>query len=83
MSWGLFVDANQPERFVEHLRPHERMIASDMIYGSRARSYQLGDAPSVTHLISANAVALHNPGSFMRAPATENADQVGLKKVLP
>jgi MFS family permease len=76
--WGLFVDMAQPDRFIEnfvsetwieHLRLHERRIESDMVYEERARSFQLGD-PRVTHLISAEAVAGHHPGSFRRSRVT-------------
>lgn len=92
--WGLFVDVNRPDRFVEHfvtetwvehLRQHERMIASDVVYESHARSFHLGDAPAATHLISDNAVALHNPGSFKRDGATNGAvdSEPVLKRVLP
>ena len=79
--WGLFVDTVQPDRFiehfvteswVEHLRQHERMIASDVVYESRAKSFDLGDAPRVTHLISADAVAGRNVGSFKRHGETAN-----------
>jgi MFS family permease len=70
--WGLFVDIAQPDRFVEHfvtetwvehLRQHERTIASDLVYESRAKSFHVGDA-HVTHLISADTVAGRNTGSF-------------------
>ena len=92
--WGLFVDVNGPDRFVEHfvtetwvehLRQHERMIASDVVYESRARSFHLGDAPAATHLISANAVALHNPGSFKRDAAANGVVDSApvLKRILP
>ncbi len=73
--WGLFVDTNQPDRFVEnfvtetwveHLRQHERMIASDVVYESRAKSFALGGGPHVTHFISADAVAGVNVGTFKR-----------------
>jgi len=79
--WGLFVDTVQPDRFiehfvteswVEHLRQHERMIASDVVYESRAKSFDLGAAPRVTHLISADAVAGRNVGSFKRHGETAN-----------
>ncbi len=73
--WGLFVDMGQPDRFVEHfvtetwvehLRQHERMIESDIVYESQAKSFHLGDSPQVTHLISADAVAGRNVGTFKR-----------------
>ncbi len=73
--WGLFVDTAQPDRFienfvtetwVEHLRQHERLIESDVVYERGAKSFHLGDAPHVTHLISADAVAGHNVGTFKR-----------------
>jgi hypothetical protein len=92
--WGLFVDLNRPDRFVEqfitetwveHLRQHDRMIASDMVYESRAKSFHLGDDTPVTHLISAHSVVQHNPGSFKRGGAiTQTIEtELVLKKVLP
>ena len=82
--WGLFVDIAQPdhlvehfvtETWVEHLRQHERTIASDVVYESRAKSLHVGDA-QVTHLISADTVAGRNTGSFkiVQAPFTGDAD---------
>jgi len=91
--WGLFVDTAQPDRFVEHfvtetwvehLRQHERMIASDVVYESHAKSFHLGGAPHVTHLISADAVAGRNVGSFKRTGNTANGvleAEPALKKV--
>jgi MFS family permease len=92
--WGLFADVNRPDRFfeqfitetwVEHLRQHERMIASDVVYESRAKSFHLGDDTPVTHLISANTVVQHNPGSFKRdGTTTQTIDtKLVLKKVSP
>jgi MFS family permease len=91
--WGLFVDANQPDRFVElfvnetwveHLRQHERMIASDAIYDSRAKAFDLGGKRHVTHLISADAIAGRNVGTFKREglppEGTPSAEAI-LKKV--
>ncbi len=91
--WGLFVDTAQADRFVEHfvtetwvehLRQHDRMIESDVVYESRAKSFDLGNTPRVTHLISADAVAGRNVGSFKRN--SDAANQVievepALKKV--
>jgi len=77
--WGLFVDANQPDRFVEqfinetwleHLRQHERLIASDALYESRAKSFNLGDTLHITHMISADVVVGHDLGSFKRVNST-------------
>lgn len=90
--WGLFVDTAQPDRFVEHfvtetwvehLRQHERLIESDVVYERRAKSFHLGDAPHVTHLISADAVAGHNVGTFKRAGDTNGIIEAEptLKKV--
>jgi len=90
--WGLFVDVTHPDRFIEHfvtetwlehLRQHERGIASDVVYERRAKSFHLGDAPAVTHLISANAVAGHNAGSFTRdgAPSDIIESKPALRKV--
>ncbi len=93
--WGLFVDMAHPDRFienfisetwVEHLRLHERRIESDLVYEERARSFQLGNAPQSTHLISADAVAGHNVGTFNReAGRTTGVIKVEptLKRVLP
>ena len=93
--WGLFVDTNQPDRFVEHfvtetwlehLRSHARMIESDVVYESQARSFQLDAGPAVTHLISADAVAGRNVGTFKRkgVPPRGAAEEASaLKKVLP
>ena len=93
--WGLFVDTAQPERFteifvnetwIEHLRLHERRIESDMVYEIRARSFQLGDAPHVTHLISADAVAGRNVGTFKRDAGRTTSvieSEPTLKRVLP
>jgi MFS family permease len=73
--WGLFVDTAQPDRFienfvsetwVEHLRLHERRIESDLVYEARAKSFLLDNGPQVAHLISADAVAGRNVGTFKR-----------------
>ena len=91
--WGLFVDANQPDRFVEHfvnetwvehLRQHERLIASDAVFESRAKSFHLGKERHITHLISADAIAGRNVGSFKRGAPAANDDietEPTLKKV--
>jgi MFS family permease len=77
--WGLFVDLERPDRFVEHfitetwvehLRQHERMISSDVVFVSRARSFQVGDA-IITHLVNADAVAGRNTGSFKIIPSSD------------
>jgi MFS family permease len=82
--WGLFVDANHPDRFVEHfinetwvehLRQHERLTASDVLYERRAKSYHLGDTLPITHLISADAVAGGKVGSFKDGAGS--VDEVG------
>jgi MFS family permease len=79
--WGLFVDTAKPDRFieyfvteswVEHLRQHERMIASDVVYENGAKAFDLGDTPIVTHLISADAVAGRNVGSFKQDSGAGN-----------
>jgi MFS family permease len=91
--WGLFVDTSKPDRFLEHfatetwlehLRQHQRMIESDFVYETEVKSFQLGDGPAVTHMISADAVAGRNVGTFKRdgaASKTTNAE--ALKQVLP
>ncbi len=91
--WGLFVDANQPDRFVEHfvnetwlehLRQHDRLTASDEVFENRAKSFNLGPDRHVTHLISADAVAGRNVGSFNRNAGRTTAviePQPVLKKV--
>ncbi len=54
LSWGLFRDAADPARFiehfvdeswVEHLRHFERMTAFDLALRERRMSFHLGDAP--------------------------------------
>jgi MFS family permease len=60
--WGLFADVDEPDRcfecfatetWGEHLRQHERLLASDVVYQARARSFHVRDAlPTVTHLVS-------------------------------
>jgi MFS family permease/quinol monooxygenase YgiN len=54
LSWGLFRDAVEPGRYiehfvdeswVEHLRHFERMTAFDLALRERRRSFHLGDAP--------------------------------------
>jgi MFS family permease len=73
--WGLFVDLNQPQRFleyfinetwVEHLRQHERSIESDAVYDRLAKSFNLGDDLKITHLIAADTLAGSNVGTFKR-----------------
>jgi hypothetical protein len=73
--WGLFVDITQPDRFVEifvnetwleHLREHHRMIASDVALMNLARSFSRADKLRITHLISADALAGRNVGTFDR-----------------
>jgi hypothetical protein len=65
VSWGLFHDAADPQRYVEsfvveswieHLRQHQRATASDFEASNRVRAYHLGsEPPRVSHLISADA----------------------------
>ena len=91
--WGLFVDTTRPDRFIEHfvteswlehLRQHQRMTASDFVYETEVKSFHLGDGPAVTHLISADAVAGRNVGTFKRdGAAPKNPDAEALKQVLP
>ncbi|HTY56552.1 MAG TPA: MFS transporter [Candidatus Binataceae bacterium] len=78
--WGLFVDTNHPDRFVEHfvsetwvehLRLHERLIASDVLYEQQAKSFHLGGALPITHFISADAVLSH------KAPINSQDDAAG------
>jgi len=64
--WGLFFDADRPERFVEyfaveswaeHIRQHHRGVSSDLAVQQMVQSYQVGEAPPVvTHQLSAQAV---------------------------
>ena len=56
----------------EHLCQHERIFESDVVYESRAKSFHLGDAPHVAHLISADAVAGRNVAPFKRGGDTAN-----------
>jgi hypothetical protein len=94
--WGLFVDANQPDRFVEyfvnetwleHLRQHERLIASDAEYEERAKSFSADATVHITHMISADAIAGRNVGTFTRNAGRTTTVVVepepALKKVLP
>jgi hypothetical protein len=60
--WGLFVDTKKPERHVEfftleawleHLRQHERVTATDRAVEAYAREFhQGGEPPVVTHFIT-------------------------------
>ena len=61
-QWGLFFDASDPSRYVEefmveswleHLRQHERMTASDEAVERQMRSL-LAEPPRVTHYLAAN-----------------------------
>jgi MFS family permease len=94
--WGLFVDANQPDRFVEyfvnetwleHLRQHERLIASDAEYEERAKSFSADATVHITHMISADAIAGRNVGTFTRNAGRTTTVVVepepALRKVLP
>ncbi|HEY2107075.1 MAG TPA: MFS transporter [Candidatus Binataceae bacterium] len=66
--WGLFFDAAQPRRFIEHfvveswaehLRQHYRGVAADRAVESMVRAYHVGDAPpSVTHQLSAQGIEM-------------------------
>jgi MFS family permease len=63
LQWGLFVDATDPWRYLEeflveswleHLRQHERVTASDHQVQERVRSLHTGqDPPRVSHYVSA------------------------------
>lgn len=63
VSWGLFYDAADPQRFVEsfvveswveHMRQHQRATLADGEISSRARSFHLGpEPPHVSHLLAA------------------------------
>jgi transmembrane secretion effector len=60
--WGLFVDTSAPERYVEfftleawleHLRQHERVTATDRAVEGHARDFhQGGQPPVVTHFVA-------------------------------
>jgi MFS family permease len=62
IQWGLFVDAEVPERhtelfvvrsWLEHLRQHERMTVADLAAQERAHAFHLGEGtPRVRHLIA-------------------------------
>jgi len=84
--WGLFFDASDPGRFVEyftveswieHLRQHQRAVASDDEIEERVKSFHLGKKPPlVTHQISA--LSLDGRGSeaiarILEASRTEPA----------
>jgi len=82
--WGLFFDAEQPERFVEywlvetwveHIRQHERGTLSDRIVFERIASFHIGNGPPVvTHLVSAEVIERHGNAIFKHSdpptPAT-------------
>lgn len=63
ISWGLFHDAADPQRFVEsfvveswveHMRQHQRTTLTDGEISSRARSFHLGpEPPHVSHMLAA------------------------------
>ena len=63
VSWGLFHDAAEPERYVEsflveswaeHMRQHHRATVADEEVSQRVRAYHLGPlAPQVSHMIAA------------------------------
>jgi quinol monooxygenase YgiN len=63
ISWGLFHDAADPQRYVEsfaveswveHMRQHQRATVADGEISSRVRAFHLGpEPPQVSHLISA------------------------------
>lgn len=65
ISWGLFHDAAEPERYVEsfvveswveHLRQHQRVTVADHEVTGRVRAFHLGpEPPRVSHLIAAEA----------------------------
>lgn len=65
ISWGLFHDAADPQRYVEsfaveswveHMRQHQRATVADGEISSRVRAFHLGpEPPQVSHLISAEA----------------------------
>ena len=74
ISWGLFVDAADPERYVEtfvveswleHLRQHERVTVTDRAAQDALLPFLVaGSAPAVSHLIGAlaGAAGSHNRG---------------------
>lgn len=63
ISWGLFHDAADPERYfelfmveswVEHLRQHQRATVADQEVSARVRVFHLGpEPPRVSHFIAA------------------------------
>ena len=61
-DWGIFEDPADESRFIEtfltdswleHLRQHRRVTKADRISEQAVRSFQIGDGPKTTHLISA------------------------------
>jgi predicted MFS family arabinose efflux permease len=64
--WGLFFDAERPERYVEyfvvdswmeHMRQHRRGTLADQDIFEHARSFQIGDGtPAVRHQIAADMI---------------------------
>jgi predicted MFS family arabinose efflux permease len=82
--WGLFFDAAEPDKFlehfvtetwVEHLRQHERMVQSDVVFASTARSFHIGEhPPAVKHLVSGQAVMRHE---VKFGPSSEDRSEEG------
>jgi hypothetical protein len=64
--WGLFFDAERPERYVEyfvvdswmeHMRQHQRGTLADQDIFEHARTFQIGDGtPAVRHQIAAHTI---------------------------
>jgi transmembrane secretion effector len=64
--WGLFFDAERPERYVEyfvvdswmeHMRQHRRGTLADQDIFEHARTFQIGDGtPAVRHQIAADMI---------------------------
>ena len=50
---GLFVETFLTDSWLEHLRQHQRVTNSDRISEQAVRRFHIGDAPKITHLISA------------------------------
>jgi len=50
---GFFVETSLTDSWLEHLRQHQRVTNSDRISEQAVRRFHIGDAPKITHLISA------------------------------
>ena len=63
-DWGVFEDPAHDGRYIEtfrtdswleHLRQHQRVTKADRLIEQAARRFQIGDGPTMTHLVGAQA----------------------------